>query len=94
MWNIHHAWMEEALLPDTDSAHHVLLGVLRVCTRRMDTFEHHSNQLSAIRLLAICWGEWSQSGHEVSLPNILLLTQENKGIYIIHELNSISFIRT
>lgn len=92
MWNIYHVGMEEALLLDTDRSHHVLLGVLRFCTRRMDTFEYNSHQLGLVRLLAIRRSEWSQSGHEVSLPNILLLTQENKGFYIIHELNSISFI--
>jgi len=77
VWNIYHVGLEAALLPDTDSAHHVLLGVLRVGTRCMDTLEYNSHQLGPVRLLVIRWGEWGQSGHEVSLPNILLLTQEN-----------------
>ena len=89
MWNIYHVGVETALLPHTDRAHYVLLGVLRIGPWRMDTFEHYSDRLGKVRLLAICGGEWRQSGHEVPLPNILLLTQENKGFYIIHELNCI-----
>jgi hypothetical protein len=87
VWNIYNVGVEAALLPDSDRAHRVLLGVLCVGTRRMDSFEHYSYRSGQIRLLALCRREWRQSRHEVSLPNILLLTQENKGFYIIHELN-------
>lgn len=77
MWNIYYAGLETALLSNVDRAHNVLLGVLRVGCRCMDPPQHNPDRLGALRLLDIRGGEWSISSDEVSLSNILLLTQEN-----------------